>query len=105
MLALGLDARELQFFRQDFRQLIKREIDLHDVLPRLGASLRAFALTFADDVTFFAVARPDAAGVIPVAKVREVDAAHGDGDEMLAFLADQFTLGEELAQVLPDPAL
>jgi hypothetical protein len=55
-------------------------------------------------VAFLAVARADAAGVVAVAEVRQLDPAHGDGDEVLALLADQLALGEELAQVLADPA-
>jgi len=51
------------------------------------------------------LAGADASGVVAVAKVRQLDAAHRNADQVLAFLADQFTLGEELAQVLPDPAL
>ena len=62
-------------------------------------------LALADDVAFLAVAGADAAGVVAVAEVRQLDAADGDADQVLALLADQLALGEELAQVLPDPAL
>src|SRR5262249_42566537 len=89
VLALGLDARKLQLFGQDLGQLIEAEVDLHDVRAGLGAALGAFALALADDVPFLAVARADAAAVVAVAKVRQLDAADGDRDEVLAFLADQ----------------
>ena len=62
-------------------------------------------LALADDVAFLAVARADALRVVAVAEVRQLDAADGDADQVLAFLADQLALGEELAQVLPDPSL
>ena len=68
-------------------------------------ALGAFALAFADDITFLAVARADAARVIAVAKVRELNPADGNADQVLAFLADQLALGEELAQVFPNPPL
>src|SRR5262245_54270191 len=105
MLTLGLDPRQLQLFSKDLGKLIEREIDLHDVLPGLGAALGTFALALADDIAFFAVAGADALRVISVSEVRQLDATHRDRNEMLAFLADQLALGEEFAQVLPDPAL
>ncbi len=59
---------------------------------------------FADDIAFFAVAGADAAGVVAVAEMRQLDAAHGDADQVLAFFADQFALGEKFAQIVADPA-
>src|SRR5688500_7628849 len=106
VLALGLNAREFQLLRQNLGQLIEREIDLHDVRAGLGAALgfTLAGLALADDVALFPVARADAGGVVAVAEVRQLDPAHGDADQVLAFLADQLTFGEELAQVLPNPA-
>jgi hypothetical protein len=54
---------------------------------------------------FLAVAGADAAGVVAVAEVRELDAADGDADEVLPLLADQLPLGEELPQVVTDATL
>jgi len=107
MLALGFDAREFQLFGEDFGELVEREVDLHDVLAGFGAALR-FALAglaLADDVAFLAVAGANAAGVVAVAEMRQLDPAHGDADEVLALLADQLTLGEELPQVVADASL
>ena len=74
------------------------------MLPLLGAAL-GLAFALADDVALVAVARPDAAGIVAIAKMRQLDPAHGDGDQVLAFLADQLALGEEFAQVVTDAAL
>ena len=62
-------------------------------------------LALADDIAFLAVAGADALGVVAVAEVRQLDPADGDLDQVLALLADQLALGEELAQVVADPAL
>src|SRR5688500_11828580 len=71
------------------------------MLAGLGATLAA-AVAFADLVAFLALAGADAAGVVAIAKVGQVDAADGDGDEVLALFADQLALGEELAKVFAD---
>src|SRR5437762_8793050 len=107
MLALGLDARELQFFGEDVGQLIEREIDLHDVLSGIGPALAlaGAGLALADDIAFLAVARADALRVIAIPEMRQLDSAHGNRDQMLSFLADELALGKEFAQILPDPAL
>jgi hypothetical protein len=66
------------------------------VLALLGAALALSLarLALADDVALLAVARADAAGVVAVAEVRQVDPAYSDRDEVIALLADQIPLGE-----------
>ncbi len=71
-------------------------------VPALALALSRLA--FADDIAFFAVAGADAAGVVAVAKMRQLDAAHGDGDQVLALFADQLALGEKLPQIVADAA-
>src|SRR4051812_16665765 len=68
----------------------------------VGAALVAFSLALADAVALVAVAGADALGIVTVAEVGKLDAADGDADQVLAFLADQLALGEELAQVVAD---
>src|SRR5436305_984600 len=86
----------LLFLCQNLRQLIQREINLHHVLTRIGAALGLSAAgLFADSVALLAIADTYAARIITIAKMRELDAAHGDGDQVLAFFADQFALGEK----------
>jgi hypothetical protein len=74
------------------------------MLTSLGSPLPA-PLAFADGIAFLTITRADTARIIAVAKMRKLDPAHGDADQMFAFLADQFALGEKFAQVFTDPAL
>src|SRR4051794_35879510 len=104
VLALGLDPGELQLLGQDLGQLVQRQVHLHQVLALLGAALGA-ALALADDVALLAVPGADAGGVVAVPEMRQLDPPDRDADQVLALLADQLPLGEELAEVLPDPAL
>jgi len=73
------------------------------VLAGLGATLGA-AVALADLIAFLAVAGADAAAVVAIAKMRQIDSAYGNRDEVLALFADQFAFGEELAKVLAYPA-
>src|SRR6185295_10817135 len=100
VLALGLDAGELELLGEDVGELLEGDVDLEDVLA-LG--LAALALV-ADAVALAALAHADAAGVVAVAEGGDVDVAHGDGDEAAAFLADQLAPGEEAAEVTADTA-
>jgi hypothetical protein len=99
--ALGLNTRELQFFGEDLGQLVEGEIHLHQVLALLGAplALALAGLALADDVALLAVAGADALGVSRRSGSAAGRSADGDGDEVLALLADQSPLGEELAEV------
>ena len=77
------------------------------LLAGIGATL-AFSragLAFADDIPFLAIARAHALRVVPITEMRQLNAAHRNADQVLALLADQLAFGEELAQILPDPAL
>ena len=54
--------------------------------PGSGAALGAFSGPHR--ITFPAVADADALGVVAIAEMGQLDAAHGNGDQVLAFLAD-----------------
>src|ERR1700685_915828 len=77
------------------------------MLARFGAAL-AFAGTgfsFADGVALFAVTVSDAAAVVAVAKMRQLDPTHGNADQVLSLFADQLTFGEKLPQIVANAAL
>src|SRR5262249_34582994 len=106
VLAPGFDAGQLKLFGEDVGQLVERDFDFENV----GAGLRpagalAVALTI-HRVADARIAGADAAVVVvAVAEVRQFDAADGDADQVLAFLAEQLAAGEEFAQVAADLAL
>ena len=106
MLSLGLDARQLEFFAEDVGQLVERDVDLEDVLPRIFPAHSALPLVIADRLTRLAVALSDAAGVVvAVTEARQIDPVYGDADEVLALFADQLAARQKLAQILADPSL
>ncbi len=100
--AFGFDAGEVEFFAEDVGEFFEGDIDFHEVLAGLIAAL--FAVALADGLAFFAIAGADAAGVVAVAEGGDFDAVDGDGDEVLAFFADEFAAGEEFAEVAADAA-
>src|SRR4051812_13919286 len=77
------------------------------MLPLLCAALRfpLPRLPLANRISLLSIPGADALGIIPIAKMRQFDPAHWNADQVLAFFADQFPLGQEFAQILSDPAL
>jgi hypothetical protein len=76
------------------------------VLASLVTSL-AFAVAlfaFTDDIAFFAVTGANPAAIVAVAKMRQLDPADGNADQVFAFFADQFAFGEKLAEIVADAA-
>ncbi len=69
------------------------------MLPGLGPAGR-FALPLSDDFPLFSLSRADAGGIVAVSKMGKLDSADGDADEVFAFLADQFALGEKFPQIV-----
>src|SRR5580704_3765667 len=108
LLALGLDAGELQLLAHDLRQLLQRQLDLQGVLARLVAGLAAavgVGIALAQAVADVALPLPDAAPILAAeAEPGDVDLRQGDGDQVLALAADQLALRDVLAQVLLDLA-
>jgi hypothetical protein len=93
----------VEFFAEDVGEFLQRDIDFHEVLAGLGATLAGFAITgLADGVALVALARADTTVVIAITEVGDINAVDGDGDEVFAFFADEFTAGDELAEVGAD---
>src|SRR5665213_1329527 len=108
LLALGLDAGELQLFAHDLRQLFQRQLDLQRVLARLVAGLAAavgVGIALAQAVADVALPLPDAAPVFAAeAEPGDVDLRQRDRDQILALSTDELALRDVLAQVLLDLA-
>ena len=106
LLALRLDARQLQLLAHDLGQLFQRQLDLQRVLARLIARLaRAVGVrvTLAQAVADVAGPLPDAAPVLAAeAEARPVDLRQRDRDQILPLAPDQLALRDVLPQVLFD---
>ena len=72
------------------------------MLTRFGPTL-GLALTLADYIPLFSIARPNAGRIIPISKMRQFNPAQRNADQMFPLLADQFPLGQKLAQIVPNP--
>jgi hypothetical protein len=99
---LRLDARQRQLVAQDFGQFFKADFDLEQVLTRLIARTPLFfAVAGHDLVSLFAISLANATGaVLTVAKVGEIELRDGNADEIAAFTADHFAVGDILPQIL-----
>jgi hypothetical protein len=106
LLALGLDARELQLLTHDLRQLLKRQLDLQRVLAGLIAGpARTVGVRIALAQAVADVARPlsHAPPILAAEpKPRPVDLGQRDRDQILSLPPDQLALRDVLAQVLLD---
>jgi hypothetical protein len=108
LLALGLDARQLQLLAQDLGQLVERQLDFQRVLALVGARLARSLLPrlpLADGIAH--LPRPLPGSPLPLAaeaKARNVDLRQRNGDQILALAPDQLAVGDVLAQVLLDLA-
>ena len=93
------DARQLQLFAQDRRQLFEAHLHLEDVLARLGPRLRLerlarLALTLTHAAHF----------LLAKTEPGDLDLREGYGDDVLALPADQLALGQVLPEFLLDDA-
>ena len=106
LLALGLDARELQLLAHDLRQLLQRQLDLQRVFARLIAGLArpvGVRIALAQAVAHVALPLPHAAAILAAEpEARPVDLRQRDRDQVLALPPDQLALRDVLAQVLLD---
>ena len=106
--AFGLDARQFEFFGEDLREFLHREIDFEDVRAWgiAGLAVAVFVdVAGSERRAGFAFALADAAGVAAAeAEVGHFDLRDRNADEVLSLLADQFALRDVLLQVLLDLA-
>jgi hypothetical protein len=72
------------------------------MLTRIGT---AFGFAFADDISLFAAAGADTAGIVTIAKMRQLNATHRNADQVLSLLADQLPFGEKFPQIVTDAPL
>src|SRR5262249_52405113 len=101
LLPLRLDARQGQFFTEDFRQLLQRQLDFEDVAARLVACTAFIvALGRAERLADLAVTLSGAGGAFAaIAELRNLDLRQGDADQVASLFADHLATGDVLAQV------
>src|SRR6185312_9205791 len=104
LLALGLDARQLQLFAHDLGQLFQRQLDLQRVLSRLVARLAAavgVGIRLAQAVADLPLPLPHPAAIAAAEpEPRHRDLRQWDRDQVLALPPDQLALRDVLPQVL-----
>ena len=105
-LALVFDARQLELFAQNLRQVFEADVDLEHVLAGAAAGFALPALLIArltERIPRLALTLRNAATLlVGEAKARNVDLRDRDGDELFALFAEQLALGDKAPQVLPD---
>ena len=105
LFALGLNVGQLQLFGENGGQILKRDINLQRVLPRLFARLPLARLPVAlpDGVADIAIALADAAALLgSIAELGNVNLRHRNRDVALALTPDHLALRHVLTQILFD---
>src|SRR5262249_25276056 len=106
--AFGLDARKLELFGEDLRQLFHREIDFEDVRARSVAGLTGAVFVNVarrERCTRLAFPLANSSCIAAAeAEVRHFDLRDRNADKILPLLTDQLSLRDVLLQVLLDLA-
>ena len=99
LFAPGFDIGKGQFLRHDFREFLEAHLNLENVLSRLRARLaRAPGVrVYGDWVSGVSFTLADTLAGPAETKARDLQLRQGNGDQVFPPLADEFALGEVLA--------